>query len=75
MTSAETTPVKAERVGASPPPACPSGCTAGKDAHGRYCHCQSCGETAVDLDDDGYCQPCGETAGLDDDAYCQVYRP
>jgi hypothetical protein len=34
---------------------CPPGCSAtGKP----YCHCQSCGETGVPLNEDGYCHGC-----------------
>lgn len=31
---------------------CPPGCT------GSRCHCQSCGETGVPLNEDGYCHGC-----------------
>lgn len=39
-------------------PSCEPGCT----RHDRpYCHCQSCGETGVELDRDGYCAACTST--------------
>jgi hypothetical protein len=40
-------------------PKCPEGCT---NMRPPYCHCQDCGETGVQLDDDGYCPKCADEA-------------
>lgn len=36
---------------------CPEGC---RNCGAPYCHCTGCGETDVDVDDDGRCAACIE---------------